>query len=137
MEPAEENLKLCLRKNHWKLTIIHFTWGLFKYGQNCFEWNSSSFCNVNYNRWGKCCYGAKARKTPISLFHDDTSEILAFPYLFPESKIWIQCVYRDIPVSVAQYFNQRFLIFKQTIASEPDYVFLLRQSMYSIIWVHQ
>ena len=75
-------------------------------------------------------------KRPISWLHEDTCEELAFPYLFPKEKFGYS-VLRDIPVSIVRHFNQRLLNFNKTFASYPDYIFLARLSMNSIICCHQ
>ena len=64
-------------------------------------------------------------KTPLSILHDDYCEELAFPYLFPTGKFGYK-VKREVPLSPVKYFNQRLLNFKQTFASDADFIFFAR-----------
>ena len=64
-------------------------------------------------------------KTPVSVLNDNHSEELAFPYLFPTEKFGYK-VKREIPFSPVKYFNQRLLNFRQSFASDADYMFFAR-----------
>ena len=64
-------------------------------------------------------------KKPLSIFHDEHCEELAFPYLFPKGKYGYK-VKRNIPLSPVKYFNQRLLNYKQNFSSCADYIFFAR-----------
>ena len=61
-------------------------------------------------------------KTPVSILNDDHCEELAFPYLFPTGTFGYK-VKREVPLSPVKYFNQRLLNFRQSFASDADYIF--------------
>ena len=54
--------------------------------------------------------------------HDQCEE-LAFPYLLPTLKFDYK-VKREVPLCPVKYFNQRLLNFRQSFASNADYIFL-------------
>ena len=60
---------------------------------------------------------------PLSILNDSNCEELAHPHLFPTGKCGYQ-VKRDITLSPVKYFNQRFLNYTQTFASDSDCIFL-------------
>ena len=64
-------------------------------------------------------------KTPVSILRDEFCEQQAFPHLLPNDKFGYS-VPRDIPLSLARYFNQRLLNFNQYFASDADYTFFAR-----------
>ena len=64
-------------------------------------------------------------KTPISLLNNGLCEELAFPNLLGGGKFGYNVPW-DVPVSPARYFNQKFLNFNQTFASNSDYTFFAR-----------
>ena len=64
-------------------------------------------------------------KKPVSILNDEFCEDQAFPYLLPKGKFGYK-VHRDIPISLARYFNQRLLNFNQYFASDADYIFFAR-----------
>ena len=53
----------------------------------------------------------RARKQ-ISILSEESSEERAFPYLLPKGKFPYKAP-QDIPISPAQYFNQRLLNFNK------------------------
>ena len=61
-------------------------------------------------------------KQPKSILNDKFCEELNFPHLFPTGKYGYQ-VQRDINLI---YLNQRLLHYRQTFASDTDYVFFTR-----------
>ena len=61
-------------------------------------------------------------KNPLSILRDNYCEELAFPYLFPTGKFGYK-VKREVPSSQVKYFKQRLLNFKQTFASDADFIF--------------
>ena len=71
-------------------------------------------------------------KTPVSVLNDNHSEELAFPYLFPTEKFGYK-VKREIPFSPVKYFNQRLLNFRQSFASDADFIFLQDKLLSNII----
>ena len=71
-------------------------------------------------------------KTPVSVLNDDHCEELAFPYLFPTGKFGLK-VKRELPLSPVTYFNQQLLNFRQSFASDADYIFLQDQLLSNII----
>ena len=64
-------------------------------------------------------------KTLLSIVRDDYCEELAFPYLLPTGKFGYK-VKREVSFSPVKYFNQRLLNFKQTFASDADFIFFAR-----------
>ena len=64
-------------------------------------------------------------KTLISILNDDHYEELVFPYLFPTGKFGYK-VKREVPLSPVKYFNQGLLNFRQSFASDADYIFFTR-----------
>ena len=64
-------------------------------------------------------------KTPVSILGDEFCQAQAFPYLLPKGKFGYS-VPQDIPISPAQYFNQRLLNFNLYLASDADYIFFAR-----------
>ena len=60
---------------------------------------------------------------PKSILMDDYCEELAHPNLFPTGKFGFK-VDRDVKLSPVKYFNQRLLNYKQTFASDADYIIL-------------
>ena len=71
-------------------------------------------------------------KTPVSVLNDNYCEELAFPYLFPTEKFDYK-VKREILLSPAKYFNQRLLNFRQSFASDADYILLQDQLLSNMI----
>ena len=71
-------------------------------------------------------------KTTVSVLNDNHSEELAFPYLFPTEKFGYK-VKREIPFSPVKYFNQRLLNFRQSFASDADFIFLQDKLLSNII----
>ena len=71
-------------------------------------------------------------KTLLSIVRDDYCEELAFPYLLPTGKFGYK-VKQEVPFSPVSYFNQRLLNFKQTFASDADFIFLVGPLLNSII----
>ena len=61
-------------------------------------------------------------KKPISILNDKYCEELAHPYLLPTGQFGYN-VDRIVKLSPNKYFNQRLLNYKQTFASEADYIF--------------
>ena len=61
-------------------------------------------------------------KIPISILNDEFFEEHACPYLLAKGKFGYEAP-RDIPVSPAQYFNQRLLNFNQHCTSDADNTF--------------
>ena len=64
-------------------------------------------------------------KTPVSVLNDDHCEELGFPYLFPTGKLRYK-VKREMPLSPVKYFNQQFLNFRQSFASDADCIIFAR-----------
>ena len=64
-------------------------------------------------------------KKTASTLDDEFCEEQAFPYHLPKGKFGYKAP-RDIPISPAQYFNQRLLNFNQYFASDADYIFFAR-----------
>ena len=64
-------------------------------------------------------------KTPVLILNDDHCEELAFPYLFPTERFGYK-VKREVPLSPVKYFNQRLLNFRQSFASDADYILFAR-----------
>ena len=64
-------------------------------------------------------------RTLVSILRDEFCEQQAFPHLLPNGKFGYN-VPRDIPLSLARYFNQRLLNFNQYFASDADYIFFSR-----------
>ena len=71
-------------------------------------------------------------KTPVSVLNDDHCEELAFPYLLPTGNFGYK-VKRKMPLFPVKYFNQRLLNFRQSFASDADYICFGR----SIVEQHQ
>lgn len=63
-------------------------------------------------------------KKPVSLSNDKYYEESAHPFIFPTGNFGYK-VDREIPLTPNKYFNQRLLNYKQTFASEPDYLFFV------------
>ena len=61
-------------------------------------------------------------KKPMSILSDNYCEELSHPYLFPTGKFGYK-VERDVKLSPSKYFNQRLLNYKQSFASEAEYIF--------------
>ena len=61
-------------------------------------------------------------KKPMSLLNDKQCEELSHPWLFPTGKFGYK-IEREINLTPNKYFNQRLLNYKQTFASEADYIF--------------
>ena len=61
------------------------------------------------------------RKKTASILIDEVYIEQAFPNLLSKSKFGYN-TFRDIPLSLARYFNQKFLIFNQYFASDADYL---------------
>ena len=57
--------------------------------------------------------------------NNDHREELAFPYLFPTGRFGYR-VKREVSLSPVKYFNQRLLNFRQSFASDADYIFFAR-----------
>ena len=66
--------------------------------------------------------GPCEEKKPMSVVSDKYCEEMAHPYLFPTGKFGY-IVERAIKLSPIKYFNQRLLNYKQSFASEADYIF--------------
>ena len=64
-------------------------------------------------------------KKTASTLDDEFCEEQAFPYHLPKGKFGYKAP-RDIPISPAQYFNQRLLNFNQYFGSDADYIFFAR-----------
>ena len=62
-------------------------------------------------------------KTPVSVLNDAHCEELAYPYLFPRGKFGYK---ESLERKVWLYFNQRLLNFRQSFASDADYIFFAR-----------
>ena len=60
----------------------------------------------------------------LSILRDDYCEELAFSYLFSTGKYGYKAK-REFPYLPVKYFNQQLLDFKQTFASDADFIFLL------------
>ena len=71
-------------------------------------------------------------KTPVSVLNDDHCEELAFPYFFLTGKFGFK-VKREMPLSPVTYFNQQLLNFRQSFASDADYICLQDQLLSNII----
>ena len=71
-------------------------------------------------------------KTPVSVLNDDHCEELAFPYLFPTRKFGYK-VKHEIPLFPVKYFKQQLPNFRQSFASDVDYIFLQDQLLSNII----
>ena len=67
-------------------------------------------------------------KKPVSILNDEFCEEQAFPYLLPKGKFGSKAP-RDIPISPAQYFNQRLLNFNQCFASDAGHIFFCQVSI--------
>ena len=70
-------------------------------------------------------------KTLVSVLNDDHCEGLAFPCLFPTGKFGYK-VKREMPLSTVKCLNQRLLNFRQSFASDADYIFFAR----SVVELH-
>ena len=68
------------------------------------------------------CIAPGEGKIPNSLLTDESSEVLAFLYLFPTGKFGYN-VQRINKLSPIKYFNQRLLNYTQLFVSESDYIF--------------
>ena len=64
-------------------------------------------------------------KKTVSILSDEFSEEQTFPHLLSKGKFGYNSP-RNIPISPAQYFNQRLLNFNQCFASDADYIFFSR-----------
>ena len=64
-------------------------------------------------------------KIPVSVLNDDHCEELAFSYLFPRGKFGYK-VKREMTLSPIKYFNQQFLNFRQSFASDADCIIFAR-----------
>ena len=71
-------------------------------------------------------------KTLVSILIDGHCEKLAFPHLFPTESLVIRQNPKFI-YPLTKYFNQRLLTFRQSFASDADYIFLQDQSLSNII----
>ena len=60
----------------------------------------------------------------MSILTDNQCEELSHPWLFPTGKFGYK-VEREIRLTPNKYFNQRLLNYKQTYASEVDYIFFV------------
>ena len=67
-------------------------------------------------------------KTPVSVLNDVHCEELAFPYLFPTGKFGYK-VKREMTLSPVKNFNQQFLNFRQSFASDADCIIFARSSV--------
>ena len=67
----------------------------------------------------------RQRRKKVSILSDEFCEEQAFPYLLPKGQFGYKAP-RDIPISYAQYFNQRLLNFNQHFKSDADYIFFAR-----------
>lgn len=61
-------------------------------------------------------------KIPLSILNDTYCEELAHHYLLPIGKFGYK-VEREVALTPNKYFNQRLLNYKQTFATEADYIF--------------
>ena len=61
-------------------------------------------------------------KKPMSILTDKQCEELSHPWLFPTGKFGYK-IGREINLTPNKYFKQRLLNYKQTFASEADYIF--------------
>ena len=64
-------------------------------------------------------------RKPVSILSDEFCEEQVFPYCLAKGKSGYKGP-RDIPISPAQYFNQRLWNFHQYLASGADYIFSAR-----------
>ena len=75
-------------------------------------------------------------KTPVSNLSDKFCEEEAFPHLPPIGKFGFNAP-RNIPISAAQYFNQRLLNLLSILHQMQILFFLPGLCMSSTIYVHQ
>ena len=72
------------------------------------------------------------RKKTVSVLNDEFCEEQVFPYLLPKDKFGYNAP-RDLPISPARYFNQRFV----SIASDVHYLFFAGLCINSTTYFHQ